>query len=58
MGNLMSSSFINQNRLYKEVSEILKRKGLLFPDLEKRNDGNKIYYRKQKIKGDKKNGNI
>jgi len=42
----MSASFINQNRLYKEVSDILKAKGLLFPDLEKRHDGNKIYYRK------------
>ena len=49
----MSASFINQNRLYKEVSEILKRKGLLFPDFEKRHDGNKIYFRKRNKKVDK-----
>ena len=53
MAKQMSASFINQNRLYKEVSEMLKRKGLLFPDIEKRNDGNKIYYRKRKVKHEK-----
>jgi hypothetical protein len=42
----MSASFINQNRLYKHIEAILKSKGLLFHDLEKRNDGNKTYYRK------------
>ena len=46
----MSASFINQNRLYKQIDAILKSKGLLFPDLEKCNDGNRIYYRKVKNK--------
>jgi len=46
----MSASFINQKRLYKTVDIILKSKGILLPDLEKKRDGNKIYYRKIKNK--------
>jgi hypothetical protein len=51
----MSASFINQKRLYKQIADILKSKGLLFPYYEERKEGNKIYYRKRRMQNVKIN---